>query len=234
MITVTERRIRADRWQRAQVLVAAAAMAIAAATLLSRSDAQIPVTIGCFALALSPIVVPRADHFRTACLAVGSLMLVVSLAAFLWLFLYAVFYVTPVLSVGIALLAAADRPEERTGPIPVPARLMLVVVAVSVGAAYTWAALASITDRTPIGMAGWGALALLPVLFRDRLGFRIAGLVAGFGLLAVYLTDLSAIPVPAAGIAVVLVCCGESRATRVMAMIAIGVGWLTPLILLIG
>jgi hypothetical protein len=51
--------IRCDRWLRGQVLVVAAAVALQVATL-SRPGWQVPVTIVCFAVTASPIVVPLA------------------------------------------------------------------------------------------------------------------------------------------------------------------------------
>lgn len=239
MVTMTEQQTRADWWLRAQVFVTAVAVAIEAAATLStlwQRSGQIPVTVLCFVATVSPILVPRASQFRAACLVIGNILLLVGLFGLLWLWIYALMYVTPVLVAGCALVGTgtAVRAEQRTGPVPVVDRVVLLIVAVSAGAALAETALLSPSwHQTPIGVAGWGALALLPLVFRDRHRFRVAGLVAGVGLVLVYLSQPSATPVLAGGVAVVLVCSGGPRSTRGMALTAIGISWLVPLLQLV-
>jgi hypothetical protein len=233
MVTLTEQRIRPDWWLRSQVLVTAAAVAIETAEMFPHSSGQVPLTIACFVVVGSPLVAPRASHFRTACRVVGYVLLLGCVVGFCYASVYVLFFVMPLLIALSALIGIGAAAEEPARQVPVAARVELAVVAVSVALAFTETALVPTQLRTPLGMAGWGALALLPLLFRDRLGFRIAGIVTGTGLLLVYLGQPAATQVLAAGVAVVLTCCGESRATRAMALVTVGVSWLIPLLLLL-
>jgi hypothetical protein len=83
----------------------------------------------------------------------------------------------------------------------------------------------------PIGTVGWAALALLPVAIPGRRWVRLAGIVGGFGLLLVCLRPgYWTLPVLAAGVAEVIVCCDESRRGWLLALVAVVVPWF-PLLL---
>lgn len=232
MITATEERIRADWWLRAQVLVAALAAAIGTVAIPVWSSAAAPIAVICFVVVGIPLAFSQPSQSRTACRVVGLVLLGICVLGFGYAWVYALFYVMPLLIALCALIGIGCAADEQTQPVPAAARIGLAVIAVSVALAFTEMTHLSPQDRTPIGMAAFGALALLPLAFRDRLGFRIAGIVAGAGLLVAYLGQPAATPVLAAGVAVVLTCCGESSTTRVIALVAAGVGWLIPLLIL--
>lgn len=214
---------------RIEVIAAAATAAAGTASMLRTYHWGLPIAVAAFVAIACPVLARNPDHFRTACGIIAGCLLFACFAGLLALWFYIVFFAMPALITGIAMTVPARRATAVPDSVSPWSRGVLVLIATSVSGAFV--ALALRGAPVPIGWAGWGALALLPALIPGRWGVRATGVAAGIGLLAVYVSQPIMMPVLAAGVAVVLVCCDDSAPTRVVALVATGAGWLPPLLM---